>query len=181
VEGHERVEYLHWIKLLPIIYRIAVSLTEYMEIFRGLDRGAESELAPYAILNPALDEELEGGPSAPSLMQSVGLGIFFILRELVRMEVIRGDRIRSHCFVPTLLMRRGFLSLGCALNLNAKGAARLDWSRQITEFLQTQGVQDPSYARAFDIPFIVLANSAWLRDNDRVGHTLAQFWAEAGT
>ena len=176
-QGRDHVEYLHWIKLLPIIYRIAVSLNDSIQIFRGLDRGPGTQsIDPYKILNPALDEELEGGPSAPSLTQSLGLGIFFILRELVRMAVIRGERVRPHCFVPTSQMRKAFANLGCVLNLDAKGVARLDWSGQIVEFLLAQGVQDPGFASHYDIPFIVLGNPNWLKDNDRLGRELAQYW-----
>ena len=178
LQGREHVEYLHWIKLLPIIYRIAVSLSEYIDIFRGLDRGPNVQLIdPYVILNPALDEELEGGPSGPSLTQSLGLGIFFILRELVRMAVIRGERVSFHCFLPTSQMRRAFANLGCPLNPDAKGAVRLDWSRQIIEFLRAQDVRDPSFAGHFDIPFIVLGNPNWLKDKDRLGPELAQYWS----
>ena len=176
-QGREHVEYLHWVKLLPIIYRIALSLNEYINIFRGLDRGPSAQLIdPYDILNPALDEELEGGPSGPSLAQSLGLGIFFILRELVRMAVIRGERVSFHCFVPTSRMRKAFANLGCPLNLDAKGASRLEWSRQIIEFLLAQDVQDPSFASHYDIPFIVLGNPNWLKDNDRLGRKLSQYW-----
>ena len=71
-------------------------------------------------------------------MQSLGLGIFFILRELVRMGVIRGERVSHHCFLPTYRMRSVFTNLGCTLNVGAKGTARLDWSRQIIEFLFAQ-------------------------------------------
>lgn len=178
-EGIEYVQFFQWVKLLPIIYRIAISLEKYIELFRGLDRGPEGELTVAKILNPALDEELDSGVFASSLTQSVGLGIFFILRELVRLQVIRGDRIRSHCFVPTLQMRRAFASLGCDLNVDAKGTSRLDWSRQIIEFLQGHGVQDPSFADTFDIPFIALFNPGWLAPNDYLGHKLAQFWDSA--
>jgi hypothetical protein len=177
-QGREHVEYLHWIKLLPIIYRIAVSLTEYVQIFRGLGRGPSTQLIdPYDILNPALDEELDGGPSGPSLTQSLGLGIFFILRELVRMAVIRGEQVSPHCFVPTSKMRKAFANLGCPLNLDAKGTARLGWSRQIVEFILAQDVQDPSFSCHYDVPFIVLGNPNWLKDTDRSGHKLAQYWS----
>jgi hypothetical protein len=177
LEGREHVEYLHWIKLLPVIYRIAISLDDYVNIFRGLDRGSGAQLIdPYDILNPALDEELEGGPTAPSLTQSLGLGIFFVLRELVRLGAIRGERVSPHCFVPTLQMRKSFANLGCPLNLDAKGRARLDWSSQIIEFLLAQDVQDPSFTGHFDIPFIVLGCPNWLKENDRVGRKLAQYW-----
>jgi len=176
-EGREHVEYFQWVKLLPIIYRIAISLNEYVEMFRALDRGSAEEVAVYKILNPALDEELEGGPSGPSLTQSLGLGIFFILRELVRMGVIRGERVRSHCFVPTSRMRKAFNRLGCPLNVDAKGAMRLDWSKQIIEFLRDHDVQDPTFAGHFDIPFIALGNSYWLKVNDRVGRDLSKYWS----
>jgi hypothetical protein len=177
-EGRQYVEYLHWAKLLPIVYRVATHLDQYVDIFHGLDRGAGADIDPYKILSPALDEELEGGEDAPSLLQSVGLGIFFILRELVRTDAIHGDRIWPHCFVPSLRIRKGFKSLGCDLDLEANNIARLEWSKGIVGFLEQRGIQDTTFHRAFDIPFIVLSNPGWLSDTDHEGQKLAEFWQQ---
>jgi hypothetical protein len=172
------VEYHHWIKLLPFVYRVSTHLDDYVQNFCGLDYGNGTALNVYTILNPALDPELEGGLNAPSLSQTVGLGIFFILRELVRTNTIRGDRILSHCFVPSLPIRRAFGNLGCDIDLGAGRVARLEWSQQIMDFIRSHGVGDVTFSRAFDIPFIVLSNPLWLDSSDHEGRELSNFWIE---
>ena len=177
-QGLDYVEYHHWIKLLPFVYRISTHLDDYVENFCGLDRGNGAELDVYTVLNPALDPELEGGLVAPSLSQSVGLGIFFILRELVRTNTIRGDRILSHCFVPSLPIRRAFGNLGCDIDLGAGRVARLEWSQQIMDFIRSHGMDDVTSRRTFDIPFIALSNPLWLDRSDHEGRELSIFWVE---
>ena len=177
-QGLDYVEYHHWIKLLPFVYRVSTHLDDYVQNFCGLDYGNGTALNVYTILNPALDPELEGGLIAPSLSQTVGLGIFFILRELVRTNTIRGDRILSHCFVPSLPIRRAFGNLGCDIDLGAGRVARLEWSQQIMDFIRSHGVGDVTFSRAFDIPFIVLSNPLWLDSSDHEGRELSNFWIE---
>jgi hypothetical protein len=177
-QGLDYVEYHHWIKLLPFVYRVSTHLDDYVQNFCGLDYGNGTALNVYTILNPALDPELEGGLIAPSLSQTVGLGIFFILRELVRTNTIRGDRILSHCFVPSFPIRRAFGNLGCDIDLGAGRVARLEWSQQIMDFIRSHGVGDVTFSRAFDIPFIVLSNPLWLDSSDHEGRELSNFWIE---
>ena len=177
-QGLDEVEYHHWIKLLPLVYRISTHLDDYVQNFRGLDRGDGAALNVYTVLNPALDPELEGGLIAPSLSQSVGLGIFFILRELVRTKTISGDRILSHCFVPSLPIRCAFGNLGCDINLGAGRVARLEWSQQILDFIRSYGMEDVTFRRTFDIPFIALSNPKWLDSSDHEGRALSDFWLE---
>jgi hypothetical protein len=177
-QGLDYVEYHHWIKLLPFVYRISTHLDEYVENFCGLDRGNGTAIDVYTVLNPALDPELEGGLLAPSLSQTVGLGIFFILRELVRTNTIRGDRVLSHCFVPTLPIRRAFGNFGCDIDFGAGRVARLEWSQHITDFIRIHGIGDETFRRTFDIPFIALSNPSWLDGTDHKGRALSKFWLE---
>jgi hypothetical protein len=176
-EGRQEVRYLHWMKLLPLVYRTARNLDKYTDLFCGLDAGSLTDLISLVnIVTPAIDPELEGGTTAPSLRQAVGLGIFFILRELVRTGTIRGDRIQHHCFVPSPTIRKGFSTLGCDIDSDANNIARLNWSAEIVNFLKSRGIKDFTFERNFDIPFIILSRVDWIGDHDSEGQRLAEFW-----
>lgn len=145
----------YWMEKFPVIYRIASYLDAYIAAFRSVENilsDFDLRLITVPRSNPAFQG---GGSDAPPL--PIGIGVNFVLRELVRLEILQPTTksyVHPHCFVPKANVRRALMSLGCE-DLN-KSDYRC--SRNIYQFLQTEFRRlelegEPTFYNCFDIPF----------------------------
>jgi len=152
--GAQDFQYWHLVgKQFVSIYQLSRYLREYVAAFRYLNR-ASTVLELAQILNLRTSQVFQGsGLDAPPITRTLGLGACFVVRELVRLGVIRSPHAHSHCFVPVQRIRDCFVQLGCPLD-DKPGIAQ---SRQIYDFLRTHlSAEQATFDLNFDIPFHVI-------------------------
>ncbi|WP_210464365.1 sacsin N-terminal ATP-binding-like domain-containing protein [Vibrio crassostreae] len=157
-------EYLHtakvneryrvWVQILPL-YRFATKLTDYVDLFRN----ASFINNLNDLLQPNSSNLLSGsGFDVAELKGTLGIGVNFILRELIRHSVIEPEFSSSankYAFVLPLRLRALLNKLGAGLTNEANPMN----SEQFNDFLLETLVEDDShFGLSFDIPFRVLLN-----------------------
>ena len=112
------------------------------------------------LLAPRVDEALTGAgthfdaPPAP-----LGMGLHWVMRELVRLEVVEGEHLFPDCWVPS----EQVLHLLRLDRLN-DGRSNSQKARTIFDFLASElGTETPNLHRAFDIPLRHVALNVDLR------------------
>jgi len=156
----DKMEYWHWMKNFVPIYQLSRYLKEYsIDIFCALNQQQKSLDSLDDILKTKSSDTFDsGGVSVPSLSKTLGMGAHFIIRELVRKEVICGDKVLQniypYCFVPTKKVRNIFSRLGCFKQDDIKKWDETH-SKEIYKFLKSH--LDLEYHsllhRDFDLPF----------------------------
>lgn len=144
--------YYHWVKNLISFYQFNKWLPEYVSIFMDIDRN-KRKLTFDEIVEPRKNPNFSGGgPDAPSLRRPLGrLGLHFILRELVRLGIIKGANIYHLCYVPSEKVKN-------LLQVITNGD-QFEFSEDIYDFLANHlGEDNATFDKAFDLPLIVLAN-----------------------
>ena len=93
----DRTQWNYWMEKFPSIYRTARYLDQYIHIFKTIDQHTFINLAQ--ITAPAINPAFQGSPlNAPPL--NLGIGVNFVIRELVRLGVIHPtNQVIQHCFV----------------------------------------------------------------------------------
>ena len=103
-----------------------------------------------------------GGPSAPPLTRALGIGACFVVRELVRTNVLQSEFAYDHAYVAVGRVRYVFARLGMT-NLQGE-SANYRHSRQIRDFLLDHLGPDKShFNRCFDLPFLTVAEDPELQ------------------
>ena len=160
----DRTQWNYWMEKFPSIYRTARYLDQYIHIFRTLDKYNLINLSQ--IIAPSINPAFQGSTlNAPPI--NLGIGVNFVIRELVRLGVIQPtEQVIQHCFVPRCNVRRLLIRLGCS-ELNE---ANYTYSRRISSFLskkinELQLNISPTFENAFDIPF-----ELYSEDSKRVGY-----------
>lgn len=151
------LEYARWMALFPTIYQLSRHLPIYRRLLRSASRRPREMYDLQVLLAPRSDEALTGAgarfdaPPAP-----LNMGLHFVLRELVRLEVIEPQmHVLPGCWVPSASLLRFLRRLGLAVE---DGAANLDKAEAIHEFLLDHlGVDGVHLHGAFDIPLLHVA------------------------
>ncbi|MEH1861908.1 MAG: hypothetical protein V7L21_28800 [Nostoc sp.] len=151
----EDTTWYYWMEKFPSIYRIASYLDAYIDSFLSIEN-IQTNFNLHHITAPRTNPAFQGGGAdAPPL--PLGIGANFVLRELVRLEVINPITelsVHQHCFVPRANVRRLLIRLGC------QDVSKPDYktSTIIYKFLKVEferlGLQvEPNFHHCFDIPF----------------------------
>jgi hypothetical protein len=162
-------DYYQWMKQFVVIFQISRWLPEYVEGFLNVDRitrpfGLDEIVAPRT---SALFSG--GGPDAPALTRALGIGTCFVLRELMRLRVLRKPWAYRYCYVPALRVCSLLENLGCSAVGALPSAER---SSEIHRFLVSHlGAERATFDQAFDLPLLALAEDPDLQDR-LMGHEL---------
>ena len=152
--GH--LPYSQWMSLFPTIYQFSRYLDVYQRLLQSAGRREADQYDVTSLLAPRVDEALTGtgsrfdAPPAPLQM-----GLHWVLRELVRSNVIDGEHLYPDCWVPSgevvgFLERYG-LEVEEAMSPAEKAQA-------VSDFMASKmGVDHPHLHRAFDIPIRYVA------------------------
>ncbi|MCY4364099.1 MAG: hypothetical protein OXE42_18285 [Gammaproteobacteria bacterium] len=158
-----KLTYPRWMSLFPAIYQLSRFQDVYVRLLTSAGRRPESMYQATRLLAPRVDEALTGvgthfdAPPAP-----LGMGLHWILRELVRLEVVKGDHLFRDCWVPSEQVLRLLEPLG--LDRPDDGMANSDKARAIFDFLATElGTETPNLHLAFDIPLRHVVSDTDLR------------------
>jgi len=145
------LHYRQWMSLFPSIYQLSRYLPIYRRLLKGAGRRPPAAFKIEELLSPRADPALTGAgrhfdaPPAP-----LGIGLHWILRELVRLGVIDGDHLLPACFVPGEQVLHFLRPLGME---PLDGTSNAHKAREVSRFLAEQlGTPLPHLHRSFDIP-----------------------------
>jgi hypothetical protein len=157
----EFITYFHWMTQFTGFFQLAKWLHHYGESFLSADR-LGGKFALNHLLAPRTNPSFQGGgPDAPTIVRTLGIGAHFVVRELFRQGIITEPYVHPHCYMPVLRVRRLFELLGCQFH----EWERENWSEQIHGFLVDHlGKTKATFDEAFDIPFQIIARDADLQD-----------------
>ena len=154
--------YPQWMSLFPAIYQLSRYRNVYVRLLRSAGRRPENMYQVTRLLAPRVDVALTGAgthfdaPPAP-----LGMGLHWVLRELVRLEVVRGEHLFPDCWVPS----EQFLNVLRPFGLTCdEGLDNPERARAIFDFLApVLGTATPNLHRAFDIPLRHVSSNPDLR------------------
>nr|MDK2851463.1 sacsin [Candidatus Cloacimonadota bacterium] len=153
---NDNQQYYHWIGFTWVrFFQFNRWLDDYISVFQDINKHKKS-MPLETLRNPRSNPSYSGtGIEPPSLEKALStVGMNFVLRELVRHEVIKNDVIYSKCFVPTRNIRNLFIELS--------NGTEFESSDEIMEFLsENMPDMDVTFGNCFDIPFLMI-----LRDKE---------------
>ncbi|MBT4131845.1 MAG: hypothetical protein HOE44_14135 [Candidatus Marinimicrobia bacterium] len=151
----DQQSYEQWMMRFPIIYKLSRYLDDYAELFTGLERYKKPFDLPL-VLTPLADSDQQGGGiSAPPLWKTLGIGSNFIVRELLRNNVMDTPYLRKHAFVPYLGVRNLFSEMGCDTSDNVP---RQKLSPLISKFIEENiDSEKATFYGDYDIPLRIVA------------------------
>lgn len=161
-DASSNLEYGQWMSLFPVIYQISRHRQKYEILLKSANARPDGIPDVARLLAPRVDEALTGAgthfdaPPAP-----LNMGLHWVLRELVRMEVLSGEHLFQHCWVPSeqvlKFLKRFGLDLGNIRYNPQKARAIFDFMARVS------GTENPHLHLAFDIPLRHVAQSEKLR------------------
>jgi hypothetical protein len=156
------IPFYHWVRQFVSIYQIARWLPVYVASFLAIDRFKE-RFDLDRVIKPAMSQDFSGGgPNAPPLTRALGIGACFVVRELVRADVLKSPLAYDHSYVAVGRVRYVFARLGLA-DLRRE-AASYRHSPRIQSFLREHlGPDRAHFERCFDLPFLAIAADAQLQ------------------
>ena len=157
------LSYARWMSLFPAIYQLSRYLEKYRRLLRTAGRRPAELYRVTCLLSPRVDEALTGAgqqfdaPPAP-----LNMGLHWVLRELVRLDVLGGEHLFPDCWVPAEQVLRFLRPLG--LNGLDGGAANSEKAAAVFGFLARElDTPTPHLHRAFDIPLRHVEGNTQLR------------------
>lgn len=159
----EDIRFYQWMKQFVSIFQIGRWLPEYAESFLAVNHISQN-FAMTSILAPRANPFFQGGgPDAPPINRTLGIGAHFVMRELVRTGVISNKNAHKHCYMPTSKIRHLFQYLGCQ-GLSEHSTNRWLTSNKIYSFVrEALDEEKASFGFCFDIPFIVISENFHLQ------------------
>jgi hypothetical protein len=155
--------YPRWMALFPAIYQVSRYLEKYRRLLTSAAKRPAELYRVTCLLAPRVDEALTGAgqhfdaPPAP-----LNMGLHWVLRELVRLDIIDGAHIYPDCWVPSDRVIRFLQPLG--FEPPDSGSSNSEKARSIFDFLASElNTDTPHLHRAFDIPLRQIDSSAELR------------------
>ena len=102
----ETESYRPWMLQFVSIFTLSRHLPDY--VFAFLDINRHSRVLPLDLITRPRTNPLYqgGGPDAPPAGRMLGIGACFVIRELVRLNVLKTNLAHPHCFVPHERVRR---------------------------------------------------------------------------
>ena len=141
-------QHYHWIGFTGVrFFQFNRWLDDYISVFQDINKHKKS-MPLETLMKPRSNPSYSGtGIEPPSVSRALGtVGIHFVLRELVRHEVIRNELIFSQCFVPSQKMKEMFKYLSNGVDFES--------SEDIMAFLtENMPGMDATFGKCFDIPF----------------------------
>lgn len=156
----DKMPYLHWLSRYPVIYLLDRYLEQYVNVFYSIN-SQHSEFDLRSFINTKTNPIFEGTINVPPLSKVLGIGANFIVRELVRKNIITNQLAYRHCFLAPRRVRDIFIEkLGCELENKAKLSNSITIYKFLTQHL---GAEKVTFNRTFDLPFITIADKRELQ------------------
>ena len=144
--------YRLWLQILPI-YRFTRHLDDYVELFWSAERFLENL---DDLMRPGSSTALKGtGISVPELKATLGIGINFVIRELIRNQVMNPGALTPFGFSASKSVRHLMIKLGCDINPDDADYAA---SKAIYEYIASElGDDSATFNGSYDIPLRIIA------------------------
>ena len=162
-EALAKLAYPPWMSLFPAIYRLSRYQDVYVRLLKSSGQRPRNMYDVSRLLAPRVDGALTGAgahfdaPPAP-----LGMGLHWVLRELVRLEVVEGEHVYPDCWVPSEQVLRFLRNFG--LDRPDDGVSNPQKACAIFDFLASElGTTKPNLHLAFDIPIRYVASNPDLR------------------
>ncbi|WP_235024094.1 hypothetical protein [Enterobacter hormaechei] len=156
-ESFDSDKYRIWLQILPL-YRFSKHLDTYREL---LDMSEVFLEDIGDLLRPASSPRLSGtgaGTVVPELRATLGTGVNFIFRELVRNNVFTDPNIHRYCFSAPERVRRLLLAMEYE-EINVKQSSASDSLLLWTFFSEHLGKENATFNHCFDIPLRILTSN----------------------
>ena len=153
-------KYHQWIYKMFDLRIISLGLSETVEVILNAGHSQfNEEKSLKDLFNTKASPDYQGGGIYTyPLLPIFGIGIHYVLRELVRNRIIENSGIHQHCYLPLLRVRRIFEAMGCGFTLKE------DYSKTMFNFLQKYLGDNATFNNCFDIPFLIIANDEKLQE-----------------
>ena len=162
----DKLTYPRWMSLFPAIYQFSRYLGVYVRLLKSVGHRPKGMYDVSRLLAPRVDQALTGAgthfdaPPAP-----LNMGLHWVLRELVRFEVVEGEHVPmvfKDCWVPSEQVLRFLEPFG--LEWPDDHMSNSEKAHAIFDFLASElGTATPNLHRTFDIPIRHIASNAVLR------------------
>ena len=154
------LEYARWMSLFPAIYQLSRCLEKYRRLLRTAGRRPADLYRVTCLLAPKVDEALTfAGQQFDAPPAPLNMGLHWVLRELVRLQIINGEHVYQDCWVPSEHVLEFLRPLG--LQLPDGAASNVEKARAVSAFFASHlATPSPHLHRAFDIPIRYLANNS---------------------
>ena len=158
-----KLAYPPWMSLFPAIYQFSRYREKYVRLLTSVEQRPDTMYDITRLLTPRVDEALTGAgvyfdaPPAP-----LNMGLHWVLRELVRLDVVDGQHLYPDCWVPSQQVLRFLRNFG--LDHPDDGMPNRQKAHAIFSFLASElETAKPNLHRAFDIPICHVASNPDLR------------------
>lgn len=161
----QSIEHFQWIKEFLSVSMFSKWLDQYAKAILSVNDMTGS-LNLEEVFCPRINHRFErGGPDAPPLTQTLGIGVCFVMRELMRHGIITNAAAYRYCYMPTKGVREIIKQLG-GPDVGEDAEYRYDRSSIIYDFLTKHlGSEKATFLHDFDIPLQILARDEELRRN----------------
>ena len=160
---HLDQDFLPWRRLFVDLYAVARWLDQYIEIVRNLPRIVEEHdiISLNSVLRPSYSPAIQRlGIDAAPIARSLGIGINWIIRELLRCryyETCDERLVAPYCWASTGRVRELLFRMGA----NVAEVADADESRAIHEFVvKSIGPDQALFGGDFDLPLHEITRQA---------------------
>lgn len=144
------LKYVNWMSLFPTIYQCSRYRCTYRRLLLGAGQ-REGLNNIKVLLAPRADPDLTGAgvrfdaPPAP-----LDMGLHWVLRELVRLKIIRGDHLLPDCWVPSRRVLNFLERLGYEISAESSNSEK---ARSVFNFMaEKMNTNNPHLHYSFDIP-----------------------------
>jgi hypothetical protein len=150
-------QYYHWVKQFVSIFQLARWLDGYVDLFLDMGNYTQEFSINELLISRESVVQQRGGVDAPPLTKTLGIGANFVIRELMRNQIIEQPLAHKHSFVPIKRVRNLMNRLGCK-GLDERSGAKTNQSVTIYNFLvENLGEQKATFENSFDLPLLVVA------------------------
>jgi len=154
------LERTRWMSLFPTIFQFSRHLDKYKRLLLGAGRRTADFYTITCLLAPRVDDRLTfAGANFDAPPAPLNMGLHWILRELVRMQVIDGPHLYPDCWVPSRQLVNFLEPLG--MTIPESSASNFEKARAVFAFMKDRlAVENPTFFGAFDIPLIYAAGKS---------------------
>ena len=157
-QSGETIQFYNWMRQFVSIVQFANWLNDYGDAFLEIDKLFD-RFSLTDITRLRSSSRFQGSGSdfaAPSIDRTLGIGACFVVRELMRLEVLSSVHAHEHCYTPVERVRELLESIGFR-DLHSDASQRWQQSVTIHEFLSGYLGECATFNGAFDIPFLIIA------------------------
>lgn len=162
-QSGETIQFYHWMRQYVSIVQFANWLQDYRDAFLAIDK-LDCQFSLTAITRHRYSSHFQGSDlNAPSVDRALGIGACFVVRELMRMGVLSSVHAQEHCYTPVRRVRKLLESIGCP-DLDSNAHQRWEQSKTICRFLREHLAERATFNKAYDIPFLIIAEDEELQN-----------------